>query len=60
MRRSICSKNNAVLVLVKELACCPRLPAQLIQTGGNVYVHVGETIEVLGNVVEVFGEVTDM
>jgi len=60
MRSSICSKNNAVLVLVKELACCPWLPAQLIQTGGDVYVHVGEAIEVLGNVLEVFGEVTDM
>ena len=60
MRSRICSKNNAVLVLVEELACCSWLPPQLIQTGGSVYVHVGEAIEVLGNVVEVFGEVTDM
>ena len=60
MRCSIGSKNNAVLVLVKELACGPWLPAQLIQTGGDVYVHVGEAIEILRNVFQVFGEVADM
>src|ERR1700677_273547 len=58
--RSICSKNDPVLVLVKDLARCPWLPAQFIQTSRDVYVHVGEAIEVLGNVLEVFGEVTDM
>src|SRR5664279_4960482 len=60
MRRCVGSKQNLVLMLLKESPSGPRLASQLPDASGDVDIHVVKAIQILRHIGKILGKVPDM
>ena len=57
MRSRIGSKQNPVLVFVEEFSGSARLASQFAYSGGSVDGHIGKSVEILGDILQVFRKI---
>ena len=60
MRSGVGPEQNAVLILVEKFLRGERLAAQFADARGHIDVHIGESIQVLGHVLQILGEIPEV
>ncbi len=57
MRRRVGGEQDTILIFVEELPRCHRLASEFTNAGCHIDRHIWKTVQVVGDILQIFGEV---